>query len=248
MSHEELELEYRLVLAELDAIHRALRVPDEPGAAFSGSGSAAVAPSPKPAETRLPTGDARGAPSPYLDDRLATARDVAADLSNEFEEIQQRTQGLGTSVATLREELDRATEELAFLRAGPGLDPEPNSPPPANALPPPKGKAAAAAAPTRPVPASAPPAFGDFTVARYNETMQEVRERRPRLFATTLLLAAAISAVLVTLTVYAHEAMPVWWLAGLPLVWMIPVPFFLVSFVGTHRILSSTPLELPEAA
>jgi len=37
-------------------------------------------------------------------------------------------------------------------------------------------------------------------------------------------------------------------LAILPVVWMIPVPFFLVSFRSTHRLLRRERLELSEAA
>jgi hypothetical protein len=247
----ELALEYRTVLAELDAIHRILGIPSEPGVLGPRELARADPGLPAPTEPLRASPDPRGAASPYLDDRLASACEVAAGITTEFEAIQRRTQGLRDSVATLRAELDRAAEELAFLRSGPGIGPGSDvSPAPLPPGLPPTARNADApvAAPGHSQDGRAPPAYGAFTVARYNETVREVRSRRPRLFGTTLLLAAAISALLVTLAYFAHEAMPVWWLAGLPLVWMIPVPFFVVSFVGTHRILSAGPLELPEAA
>ncbi|MCI4317774.1 MAG: hypothetical protein L3J96_04485 [Thermoplasmata archaeon] len=248
-SAEERELEHRAVLAELVEIHRLLGVPWEPEGKVPprptlAPGSASGGATADPGES-----SSRGAESPYLDDRLAAASEVADALSTEFEAIQQQTNRLGGSVATLREELGRASEELAFLRSGPGFDTQPSQ----------RDRAPRADAPTvRPTktsgrsggPASATdsrPAYDSFTVSRYNETVGEVRRRRRWLFGSTLALATGISAVLVAVAYLAHEPMPPWWLAGLPLVWMIPVPFFLASFVGTHRMLSTHSLELPEA-
>ncbi|MCI4370904.1 MAG: hypothetical protein L3J81_06220, partial [Thermoplasmata archaeon] len=175
----ERELEYRTVLAELDAIHRILGVPAEPGALVPRAPARASSPAPEGVEGLPPLGDARGAPSPYLDDRLASAREAAAGISTEFEAIQRRTQGLGDSVATLRAELDRAAEELSFLRAGPGVDSRSGSGPaavPPNSLP--KGRTGSPTTPG-PIPVGGeptPPAYAAFTVARYNETVGEARD------------------------------------------------------------------------
>lgn len=239
---EEREREHRQVLAELEAIHRLLGVPWD-----SGVGAPPVAP---PISDASPDPSSRGAASPYLDDRLAAAAEAAAALATEFAAMQQRTQRLGASVATLREELGRATEELAFLRSGSGVVPAPPATDAARPSPRTARPANPAESPAPPAlgPGVASPAYGSFTVSRYNATVREVRRRRPTLFVTTLALAAAISAALVTIAYLAREPMPPWWLAVLPLVWMIPVPFFLAAFVGTHRILASQSLELPEAA
>jgi hypothetical protein len=249
-TREERELEHRLILAELDAIHRILGVPLGPDPVPRPPPSSANRPPAPPPEIDVPTPDSRGAPSPYLDDRLASAREVAAGISEEFEAIHEKTEGLGESVAALREELDRAAEELAFLRARSAGPSEPTSPPPRsppNAPPSARPVIAAYRPSLRENSSGVSPSYASFSVSRYNETVREVRGRRRRLFWTTLVAAAAISGVLVPVAYWADEAMPAWWLAWLPLVWMIPVPFFLASFVGTHRILASHALDLPEA-
>jgi hypothetical protein len=247
------EAEHRAVLAEIDTILRLLGV-DVPSERTSPAPRTAVAPSvvpspevPSPAETS----DRWGAPSPYLDERLANARVAAAGIFGEFDSIQRRTRGLGEAVATLKVELDRASEELAFLRSNGLLESIQEQ------------EAVPAGHPTRPVapePEESPIESGEaatlpaaevyeaFTLAQYNDTMRDLRERRRRVGAVVLVLAAVISAALVAVTYLAHEPTQPWWLAALPFIWMIPVPFFVASFRGTHRVLKETRFELPEAA
>lgn len=249
-AQEARELEHRVVLAEIDAIHHILGVTPELLPNVPSSPPEPEAPPSAPSTDVGPRSDSRGAESPYLEDRLAAARAAADGISSEFEAVQQRTVALGTSVAILRDELSHAAEELAFLRSEGGFDEPSMRSPRSDSIGPPVardgGRASAPSTVVGPKDSESPP-YNAFTVSRYNETVREVRRRRPRLFGTTLLLAAAISAVLVFLAYRADEAMPVWWLAGLPLVWMIPVPFFVVSFVATHRILADRPFDLPEA-
>jgi hypothetical protein len=37
----------------------------------------------------------------------------------------------------------------------------------------------------------------------------------------------------------------IWWIAVLPAIWMIPVPFFVLSFFVTQRVLRRNHLDLP---
>jgi hypothetical protein len=251
-AQDERRAEFHTVLEEIDTILRLLRVQIDEARAAPESAvretPAASAPASESlgAETIVAQDETIwGARSPFLDDRLATAREVAAGISTEFDTIQRQTLDLGTAVATLRSELDRASEELAFLRT--------NEAAPRTVAPSPKLAERRVPRPTPPDPTPsrrarpAPDGFDAFTVARYNETVRDLQGRRHRLRATTIVLAVAISAALLVLAYLTHEPTPPWWLAGLPIIWMIPVPFFLSSFVGTHRILADQPLDLPEA-
>jgi hypothetical protein len=256
----ELVAEYRAVLSELDWLVATLGVPPEPETAAPERPtpvqprpiSRARSERPEPAPQADP--DERwGVPSPYLDERLAAARALAATLSNEFGRMERRTQVLRESAASVEAELARATEELAFLRSNGGFDgPSDDDDDEPTAVVPRGGPAPTAASGRVAAPAATDPdrapAFGEFTVARYDATVRDTQSRHGRVAALTVVLAVAISGVLLTLTYYSHEVMPVWWLAILPVVWMIPVPFFLVSFRSTHRLLRRERLELSEAA
>jgi len=46
------------------------------------------------------------------------------------------------------------------------------------------------------------------------------------------------------ITFLSHEPTPAAFVAGLPVIWMIPVPFFVVSFRGTQRVLRTNPMTL----
>lgn len=80
--------------------------------------------------------------------------------------------------------------------------------------------------------------FVRFTAARYNLTMDRVGARRRSLASTILVLSAAVATVLVPLAASWHGPSPPIWIEALPLVWLIPVPFFLLAFRGTHRVLA----------
>jgi uncharacterized membrane protein HdeD (DUF308 family) len=71
-----------------------------------------------------------------------------------------------------------------------------------------------------------------------------LKSRRRRLALWTVVVAAGISTVLVLLTLWAREPMPAWWLAVLPGIWMLPVPFFVLSFFGTQRVLRRNHLNV----
>jgi len=88
--------------------------------------------------------------------------------------------------------------------------------------------------------------YPDYTVNRYNQTVSALHDRRRAIAWGTIVIAIGISALLLVLTLRAHEAMPTIWLASLPLVWMVPVPFFVAAFRGTQRVLQENRLELPE--
>ncbi|HEV8050732.1 MAG TPA: hypothetical protein VGP88_09100 [Thermoplasmata archaeon] len=276
---ETLVAEYRSVLSELDWLAAALS-PNAPPAGFEGpappaggapspersppaSAEAVAAPAeslpPRTADRHLPrpsrSPDFWGAPSPYLDERLAAARAASIAVSHEFVRMERRAHALRGTVERLQGELDDASAELAFLRSSAAFDGESE-----DGLDPPERPArfelAATVGPearprtsTDPEPRRADaPVFEAFTADRYDATVRQAQSRHGRVAAATVLLAVLISTGLLALTYFAHEPMPVWWLAVLPLVWLIPVPFFIASFRGTHRLLRQKRLELTEAA
>jgi hypothetical protein len=169
--------------------------------------------------------------SPYLDERLSLASAAMTELGREIRDLGERCQRLQGVAERLEREIGNATLESGFLRSAEDL-PEPH--------------VRTATAPTgspRPAPAEPTP-YSEFTAARYQTTIGGLRARRRRLAWWTLLLAAGISGVLVYLAVIAHEPMPPIWIAVLPVVWMIPVPFFVISFVSTQRVLRRDRLDL----
>ncbi|MCI4320720.1 MAG: hypothetical protein L3K05_00210 [Thermoplasmata archaeon] len=249
--------ENRLVLSELDflseALGRAWRTSPSPleeiAALTEVEPEARIEVGP-PLDLDEPVESLDGSPSPYLEERLHTAQEVAVELSGEFERMERRSTQLRRAVRVLETELRRATEEVAFLRSEDARPVEPD-PAPARPMveptPAPTGRARPYEGPERPARAASPP-YDRFTVDRYNGTIAALVARRRKLAVTSVALSIGISAALLTLTVLAREPIPTpWVLAGLPAVWLIPVPFFLASFRGTHRVLSREPLSLPEA-
>jgi hypothetical protein len=249
------EAEEREVLGELDSLMHDLANPASPRAPE-------VEPTPEflpvPSAPLLPEEsdeELRGSSSPYLEERLATAQDVACELSEEFERMERRGSELRVAVRTLETELHRASAEVSFLRENGRRE----GPPPLSMA------SAAATASGRPAPPEgpdepddpegsagnegpSPPAYDQFTVARYNDTVGDLVARRRSLAAKTLILAVAISVALLTVTLIWREPVPSpWILAALPVVWLVPVPFFIASFRGTQRVLARHPLGLPEA-
>lgn len=193
--------------------------------------------------------------SPYLENRLADARVSVVDLRRDIEEVARRTGTLQSAVVSLEDELGRAADELEFARTHGLLDrPHPAGPAPTPLAA--DGPALRATTRPRPRPSDGPGVrsrassdgarYPGFTVARYNETMTGLKRRRHLVAIISLAVAAAISAVLVAVAFVSHGPEPPLWLEALPGIWMIPVPFFLLGFRGTHRILQRNHFDLPE--
>jgi hypothetical protein len=243
-------VEAREVLDELDQI-----------AQIFAADSDATAPEPSDAvletdavcDPRGPQGRALwGQPSPYLEERMGGARSAAADLGRALEEIAARSDDLRGTVATLEDQLHRAAREIQFLRRE-----EPTTTPlplPARPLVRPRETATRVRTPAT-LPTLAPQAvvapatatvapFAEYTTEKYNRSVGVLANQRTKIGTTMLLLAAAISAVLLVITFLSHEPTPAAFVAGLPVIWMIPVPFFVVSFRGTQRVLRTNPMTL----
>lgn len=194
-----------------------------------------------------------GRPSGYLDERLARAGSAATTAGRGLSGMADQVQALRETVEQLALELERASEELRFMRSENGI-PEPvGSPALAGAGPSLDGSHAAltggdgGASDRGPMALGAgPPAYLEFTARRYNATMRGIKGRRRRLAVISLTLAVSISYVLVTLAVFEHDTFSPWWLVLLPVIWLIPLPFFVLSFRGTHRILHRNHFDLPE--
>ena len=237
--------EAREVLGQLDELERALAS----ARSAASAGPAPTAPLDDPiCDPRGRHGRALwGEPSPYLEERMGGARTAAADLGRALDEIAARSGQLRTTVANLEDELTRASREIQFLR---------NEEPVAEPMPLPStpvGARSEAATQARPKPArsavaarpAAPAAsFAQYTTERYNRSVGVLADRRTKIGGTMLVLAAAISAVLLVITYLSHDPTPPFFLAGLPVIWMIPVPFFVVSFRGTQRVLRTNPMNL----
>jgi hypothetical protein len=238
----------------LDLRHSRARVPAPPPTL------APPAPPPPPsaaaAATEVPpTPDRWGVPSPFLEERMEVALQAATGLVRDVDDLERRSRGLRETIATLEQELGQATRELAWVRSVYGGDasPEPDAapsvstspgerPPSVPSLRSPATVAASLGGRRETVP---PSPYGGFTVSRYNDTVNDIKRRRPSVAAITVLVSVAISVVLVALTLIYGEPMPVVWLAVLPIVWLIPVPFFVAAFWGTQRVLRRNHLTLP---
>ncbi|HEY6238348.1 MAG TPA: hypothetical protein VIZ68_04095 [Thermoplasmata archaeon] len=203
-----------------------------------------------------------GAYSPYLEERLSASRRAVLGLARELREVAERSRTLEQSLQSIERELDRAAQEAAFVRADAEL-PELGGEEPGSEGIAGRGEdfleedvveITAPVPPLRRTPADlrAEAAsleagrYGEFTVARYNRTMGDLQARRRTVARGVLVAATAISLVLVTLALLAHEPQPPLWLAVLPVIWLVPVPFFVLSFRGTHRVLRRTRFDLPE--
>ncbi|MCI4345912.1 MAG: hypothetical protein L3K07_04080 [Thermoplasmata archaeon] len=196
-----------------------------------------------------------GKPSLFLDERLARARVAASGLGRELHRVEEDSHGLRESIDRLEGDLDEAVEELAFIRAN-DWAPDPHArsrgagPPPGalTSVSPIAGPDRPAGVPQR---TRAPPQrpsggtpFEAFTSERYNATVVDLHRRWPRVVWITLGLSAAISLLLEAVILLSREPFPGWWLALLPVIWMLPVPFFVAAFRGTHRVLRESPLRL----
>ena len=249
------------VLWDLDHLHEEIRgkgsappaeteppVPIEPPAPVAPSAPAAPAPRVEPAGR-----DLWESPSSYLEERLRLANDAASEIVHDVRSIEATWSRVVTRINALENEVARANEEMTFIRTG-QRDRHPVtgtvSAAPLPSLRPAPAHRAAPVASYRGVASpraasSAPPVFAGFTASRYNQTIGELKARRRKLAGATLVAAGAISVALVVVTALAAEPLPPVWLAVLPAVWMIPVPFFVLSFRGTQRVLRHNHLEVP---
>ncbi|MGD0588243.1 MAG: hypothetical protein ABSA63_05550 [Thermoplasmata archaeon] len=219
-----------------------------------------MAEEPPPAPNDAPEGRNSapwGEPSPYLEERITVARTAVSELVTRSQGVEEELDGLRHALAMVDREIDRASAELGFIQSNPWDEgageavswrvptthPLVGEPP---ALPPPAPVASKGVIPPD---SSIPPLTGsyeDFTVERYNRTVSKLHDRRLALGWGTVAAAVAISSSLLWLTLQAHEPVPPIWLAVLPLVWMVPVPFFVAAFRGTQRVLRENRLELSE--
>lgn len=196
-------------------------------------------------------------PTLYLEERLRLANLALTGFGQGIKEMDERWSSLRQTADTLSQEIHRAQRELEFVRGSGVASPEPGDPeetrePPRLRTPPPTSDVVATVLPTGRVAVSArrvegrplPSAYGEFTASRYNRTIGDLKARRKKLAGYTIGFATLISLGLLVLTAIAREPMPAWWVAALPAVWMVPVPFFIASFRGTHRVLRRNHLEL----
>ena len=257
------------ILAELDAIEDELvRLPPRPAPAKRPLPPPVVyvptepppdpprRPAPPPAEA------ASGRPSLYLEERLSGARDGLSLLREDIREIAHRSARADRTSATVADDLEKAASELAFIRAR-GLfaeDPErrpsdlpaPSDDPPERLRrdPVPPGAASEREGwtrmgePVRPSETADGARYPEFTAVRYRATIRAAKRRWPIVSVVTLLTATAVSGGLVGLTYLLHAPAPPWWVEALPAVWLIPVPFFALSFRGTHRMLGRDRFDL----
>jgi hypothetical protein len=196
------------------------------------------------------------APRTYLEERLRLADVDVADLGRDVRSIADTWSRVHTRMERLESEVRAAHEEMEFIHASsqggeatprelpktvvaPARAPAPS---PTASSTPPRAVAGPAADLWGPAPAVI---YAGFTAERYNRTIGALKARRRRLAGWTFLAAGLISLALVAVTATAKEAMPPMWLALLPAVWMIPVPFFVLSFRGTQRVLRHNHLEVP---
>lgn len=228
------------VLRILDELERELRrLPDEAEVSSPPpeTPEAEIEPSSLPDEEASPSPP--GEVSPYLEDRLAGARVNAVDLGREAEELSRRASTLQGTAGGLQRELERAEEELQFLRSQRFLsEPAPPSEPAARREPSSSRRGADSVSPRA--------RYEGFTAARYNQTMGDLKLRRRRVAIASLLIAAVVSFLLVWVAFVFHGPEPPLWLEVLPGIWMIPVPFFVLGFRGTHRVLRRNHFDLPE--
>jgi len=243
--------EHRRVLDEIDQLMRELGTRAPAGKAAGNPAPAPVPESPPPHAEAAPSRPAiwdespmaARAVSPYLEERLTLASNSMLSVGQEVRELGERWQRLQGTVELLERELGNASREVEFIRTSTGMtdDSRPVGPLPLPTAAPvatPKAKLAPA-----PLPPGGPSYLG-FTAARYNSTIDGLKSRRRRLALWTVVVAAGISTVLVLLTLWAREPMPAWWLAVLPGIWMLPVPFFVLSFFGTQRVLRRNHLNV----
>lgn len=193
--------------------------------------------------------------SPYIEERLALAQATAANLGREIAARHPMSMRILQSVASLETELDRARRELEFIRARDAgsqllsITSEAPSAPAASehdSAPRPRALASDADHSRWGRRGIFPPPgiVANFTVGRYNRTIGQLKGRRRKLAGMTLALAVIVSVLLVGLTLSFRMSSPPLWIELLPAIWLVSVPFFVLSFRGTQRVLRRNHLEL----
>jgi len=257
-SDEARRAETERVLRELDGLPEEMR----PRGRAAGAPPSPRPPEPTPAnepplaeppEAAAPA-DLWDSPDTYLEERLRIANATATELGRDLRTIAETWTRVVGNIESLETEVKHAHDEVAFIRAaarGGGAPPR-RLPEAATPAPAPTSVRTPATVPRPGAPTRSPGAvaathvpYAGFTAERYNRTIGALKARRRRLAAWTFVSAGVISLALVTVTALAKEAMPPWWLSVLPAVWMIPVPFFVLSFRGTQRVLRHNHLEVP---
>jgi len=203
-----------------------------------------------------------GTPSGYFEAHLEAARRAVGHIHEKVGELADTSSLLRQRVAAAETELDRISQEYDFVRSrSVGSDPAasagtssppwwegyPDSVPSASApggAPVTSGSFAAIQAASADGPS---PVYAAFTVERYNRTIDSMRGGRARLVTWTLILSAVVGVALVLVMLFSPIVYPPMWVAVLPLVWIIPIPYFLLAFRGTQRVVERTHLNLPEA-
>lgn len=263
VSEPSLPPEDPIVLDEIDRIISALQNRRENGT-----------PSPGPPPWTVPyargaagfpsgTGEGSGGnPSGYFEEHLEAARKAVGNIDEKVGDLETTSANLRQRVAAAESELDRITREYYFLRndgstEGPSAGNPSSSPPwsedvstaprPSVATDNPSLTSGSFTAIRAASTAGEAPVYEGFTTDRYNRTIDSVKAGRAKLVALTLVLSALIGAALVVLVLYSPIVNPPIWIAALPLVWLIPIPYFLLSFRGTQRVLTRNHLNLPEA-
>ncbi len=217
-------------LAQLDAELKPRRGPTAATPSVSEPATAAPA--------TATTGDG-GPLTPHLEERIELASASLVQIGAGLRAIDNQWAAIRAEADRLEQQMDGAAEELEFLRERGGSAPATPAPQVLLASP---SEVLAARVAARHATVEAP--YAQFTADKYRRTVSAVKQRRRPMALWTIALAAAISGALLTFTYLAHEAAPPLWLALLPLVWLIPVPFFLVSFLATQRIIAQDALEL----
>ncbi|HYA69846.1 MAG TPA: hypothetical protein VEH28_00565 [Thermoplasmata archaeon] len=202
-----------------------------------------------------------GAPTGYFEEHLVNARRAVGNIEEKVEELQSTSATLRQRVSAAESELDRISQEYVFVRdhsRPAGALGEPSRPAPSWSEEDPESSrpgwsesipalssgsfTAIHAAST----SGSPPVYEGFTVDRYNRTINSIKAGRTKLVILTLALSAAVGIALLALVLYSPIVNPPLWVAALPLVWIIPIPYFLLSFRGTQRVLERNHLNLPE--
>ncbi len=247
--------EEELDLSDLDQLVTAPGDHPEPGEVAA----APTAPTrtPEPAAVERSTSEVGGGLTPYLEERLELAQSGVSSLRSEVAELDKRWQGVRDAIGSLTGEVERAHREMEFLKSA--AKEERAEPAPLREPVRPQGRPMPATdrSPGRPISgrarslggrtaAVAAEPFRAFTAERYNQTMADLRGRRRKLVGWTLILAALISTGLIFITAIYPEPTPPVWIAALPAVWMIPVPFFILSFRGTQRVLRANHLSVED--
>jgi hypothetical protein len=182
-----------------------------------------------------------------LDERLASARALATAVRGEIALLGRRVEEVRADSERLDGELRLALQELEFIRREPWAMRRPGNAILADDPEDPEGRAVGSEEPAPDLlPGETGPPYERYTEARYRETVGALHARRRVLATGTIVVAALVSLGLlwVTWRFLASASNP--WVVGLPVVWLLPVPFFVVAFFGSHRILSQRSLSLSE--